>query len=56
MLTVFQDEDGVTFEGSRYLLEYELVGETLTEEMEGRFSLMQVRVGDGLRLLHVYLC
>lgn len=42
-LPFFQDEDGVTFEGSRYLLEYELVSETLTEEAEERFSLMQVR-------------
>nr|XP_027216912.1 glutamate-gated chloride channel-like [Penaeus vannamei] len=43
---LIKDEDGVTFEGSRYLLEYELVGETLTEEMEGRFSLMQGEILD----------
>lgn len=40
-----QDKAGVKFNGSRRLLEYELVDETLTEETDEKVGFMQVRWG-----------
>lgn len=41
------------FEGSRRLLEYELVKEVLTEKAEGRASFMQVRLSQN-ETLHCF--
>lgn len=44
-----QDALGVTFNGSRRLLEYELVEETMTEETDEKAGFMQVSRCDDVR-------